>query len=137
MDRKRKRKRVSSETVLDIVMSFPLFLPPTIQKVMDVTWRSHLQSLRDPFHRHRRLHPIGFVRELTQQGVLTDFQASALRTGIPGPYRLGPFRVTGRLLAGRLGNVFRAEHVESNQPVSLKIFPAAHLANIVEMTQLL
>lgn len=68
---------------------------------------------------------VGFVRELAQQGVLTDFQASALRAGIPGPYRLGPFRVTGRLLAGRLGNVFRAEHVESNQPVSLKIFPAA------------
>lgn len=68
---------------------------------------------------------VGFLRELTQRGELTDFQASALRAGIPGPYRLGPFRVTGRLLAGRLGNVFRAEHVETRQPVSLKIFPAA------------
>lgn len=68
---------------------------------------------------------VGFVRELAQRGELTDFQAAALRAGIPGPYRLGPFRVTGRLLAGRLGNVFRAEHVESHQSVSLKIFPAA------------
>lgn len=68
---------------------------------------------------------VGFVRELAQRGELTDFQAAALRAGIPGPYRLGPFRVTGRLLAGRLGNVFRAEHIESHQPVSLKIFPAA------------
>ncbi len=68
---------------------------------------------------------VGFVRGLTESGELTVFQAAALRSGIPGPYRLGPFRVTGRLLAGRLGNVFRAVHVESQQPVSLKIFPAA------------
>ncbi|MBM3972133.1 MAG: serine/threonine protein kinase [Planctomycetes bacterium] len=67
----------------------------------------------------------GFVRSLAESGELTEFQAAALRSGIPGPYRLGPFRVTGRLLAGRLGNVFRAVHVESQQPVSLKIFPAA------------
>lgn len=67
----------------------------------------------------------GFVRDLMQKGELTDFQAAALRAGIPGPYLLGPFRVTGRLLAGRLGNVFRAEHVDTHQPVSLKIFPAA------------
>lgn len=68
---------------------------------------------------------VGFVRDLNQRGELTDFQAAALRAGVPGPYRLGPFQVTGRLLAGRLGNVFRAEHVEFHQPVSLKIFPAA------------
>lgn len=88
----------------------------------------------EQFEQHRRAwvtnggsmdDAVGFVRELTQRGELTDFQAAALRAGIPGPYRLGPFRVTGRLLAGRLGNVFRAEHVESQQPVSLKIFPAA------------
>jgi serine/threonine-protein kinase len=66
-----------------------------------------------------------FLRDLTAQGELTEFQASALNAGVPGPYRLGPFQVTGRLLAGRLGNVFRAEHVDSHQPVSLKIFPAA------------
>ena len=68
---------------------------------------------------------VGFVRDLNQRGELTDFQASALRAGVPGPYRMGPFQVTGRLLAGRLGNVFRAEQVEFHQPVSLKIFPAA------------
>ena len=28
---------------------------------------------------------VGFVRDLNQRGELTDFQASALRAGVPGP----------------------------------------------------
>ncbi len=55
----------------------------------------------------------------------TDFQASAQRAGIIGPYLLGPYRVTGRQVAGRLGDVFIAEHNETHQRVSLKIFPAS------------
>ncbi|MBC7821105.1 MAG: serine/threonine protein kinase [Planctomycetaceae bacterium] len=55
----------------------------------------------------------------------TDFQASVQRAGIVGPYLLGPYRVTGRQVAGRLGDVFLAEHNETHQRVSLKIFPAS------------
>lgn len=63
-----------------------------------------------------------FVRHLTVIGKLTDFQASAVLAGIPGPYMLGPYRVKAFLAAGRLGNVFQATHVDFGQPVALKIF---------------
>ena len=52
----------------------------------------------------------GFVQGLVSEHQLTDFQAAALLAGVPGPYMLGPYRVSGRLTAGRLGDVFRAEH---------------------------
>lgn len=64
-----------------------------------------------------------FLQSLVEQGELTDFQAQAVRAGVPGPYLFGPYRVTARITAGRLGNVYRAEQVEFQQPVSLKIFP--------------
>lgn len=64
-----------------------------------------------------------FVNWLVQSRVITDFQAAAVRAGVSGPYQLGPYRITSRVVAGRLGDVFRAEHVEFAQPVSLKIFP--------------
>ena len=66
----------------------------------------------------------GFVAWLTEQGELSDFQGRAVQAGIPGPYMLGPYRVTARQTVGRLGDVFQAEHVEFKQPVSLKVFPA-------------
>jgi hypothetical protein len=34
----------------------------------------------------------------------------------------GPYRVNEQVAAGRLGTVFRAVHVEFEQPVSLKVF---------------
>ncbi len=67
----------------------------------------------------------GFAQWLVEQHDLTDFQAEALQVGIPGPYMLGPYRVSFRLTTGRLGDLFHAEHAEFGQPVSLKIFPAA------------
>lgn len=65
----------------------------------------------------------GFIRSLIEQHLLTEFQGRALLAGIAGPYMLGPYKVTGRIAAGRLGDVFHAEHVEFQQPVSLKVFP--------------
>lgn len=66
-----------------------------------------------------------FIRWLVDERELTEFQARALLAGIHGPYLLGPYRVTGRITAGRLGDVYHAEQVEFAQPVSLKVFPAA------------
>lgn len=66
----------------------------------------------------------GFVDRLAEGQLITKFQASALRAGIPGPYKMGPYRVGDRLTAGRLGNVYWAVHEEFDQPVALKIFPA-------------
>jgi serine/threonine protein kinase len=62
---------------------------------------------------------------LVGQGVLTDFQGSAIKAGHIGPFMLGPYRVFERVAVGRLGNVYRAMHDELNQPVSLKVFPGS------------
>jgi serine/threonine-protein kinase len=59
---------------------------------------------------------------LIERQRLTDFQAQALAAGLTGPFMLGPYRVNQQVVAGRLGNVFRAVHVEFDQPVSLKVF---------------
>ena len=56
---------------------------------------------------------------------LTEFQGEALLAGFAGPYLLGPYRVTGHITAGRLGDVYHAEQIEFHQPVSLKIFPSS------------
>lgn len=66
-----------------------------------------------------------FVRWLVTERELSDFQAQAVLAGVAGPYMLGPYRVTGRITAGRLGDVYQAEQAEFRQPVSLKVFPAA------------
>lgn len=65
----------------------------------------------------------GLIRLLVKQQLLTEFQASGLRAGVPGPYRLGPYEVFDRVAAGRLGMVFRARHPEFDQAVALKIYP--------------
>jgi serine/threonine-protein kinase len=59
---------------------------------------------------------------LVERRRLTDFQAQALAAGLAGPFMLGPYRVNEQVVAGRLGNVFRAVHIEFEQPVSLKVF---------------
>ncbi len=64
-----------------------------------------------------------WVDWLVSQGALTDFQRDAFNAGHQGPFMLGPYRVFGRLAAGRLGNIYRAIHDELDQPVSLKVFP--------------
>lgn len=62
---------------------------------------------------------------LVERGRLTAFQAQALAAGLSGPFRLGPYEVMEQIAAGRLGTVFRARHVEFDQPVSLKVFSPA------------
>src|SRR3569832_2001519 len=65
----------------------------------------------------------GLIRLLAKLLLLTEFQASGLQAGIPGPYRLGPYEVFDRVAAGRLGTVFRARHPEFDQAVALKVYP--------------
>lgn len=61
---------------------------------------------------------------LVTNNELTDFQAAAIKAGHAGPFMLGPYRVHQRVAAGTLGNIYRAVHVELDQPVSLKVFPS-------------
>jgi serine/threonine protein kinase len=65
----------------------------------------------------------GLIRLLAKKQLLTEFQASGLLAGVPGPYRLGPYEVFDRVAAGRLGMVFRARHPAFDQAVGLKVFP--------------
>ena len=65
----------------------------------------------------------GLIRLFVNQQLLTEFQASGLKAGIPGPYRLGPYEVFDRVAAGRLGMLFRARYPEFDQAVALKIYP--------------
>lgn len=65
------------------------------------------------------------INRLADQQLITEWHALTLRAGVAGPYVIGPYRVLDRITAGRLGSVYRAIHEVFNQPVSLKIFPAA------------
>ena len=64
------------------------------------------------------------VAWLVAQDVLSDFHGEAFLAGVAGPYLVGPYRVYEKIAAGRLGTIFRAVHVEFQQPVSLKVFPS-------------
>ncbi len=63
------------------------------------------------------------VAWLVAQDVLSEFHGDALLAEQSGPYLVGPYRVHEKIAAGRLGTLFRAEHVEFHQAVSLKVFP--------------
>ncbi len=62
---------------------------------------------------------------LVEKELLTEFQGEALLAGHVGPFMLGPYRVSEQVHASRSGGIFRAQHVEFNQPVSLKVFPSS------------
>ena len=65
----------------------------------------------------------GFVDSLVSENIVSEFQADALKAGVGGPYKFGPYRVNDRLAGGRLGTIYRAVHDEFDQPDSLKGFP--------------
>ncbi|MBT4864561.1 MAG: serine/threonine protein kinase [Planctomycetaceae bacterium] len=67
----------------------------------------------------------GFVDSLVSENIVSEFQADALKAGVGGPYKFGPYRVNDRLAGGRLGTIYRAVHDEFDQPVSLKVFPSS------------
>jgi serine/threonine protein kinase len=65
------------------------------------------------------------VAWLVNRKLITEFQGDALRAGLTGPFMLGPYRVSERMAAGRLGDIYRAVHEELDQSVSLKVFPSS------------
>ncbi|MCA9207623.1 MAG: serine/threonine protein kinase [Planctomycetales bacterium] len=66
-----------------------------------------------------------FVDWLIQRERVTEFQGDAIEAGHVGPFMLGPYRVFEQIAPGRLGGMFRATHVEFDQPVTLKVFPSS------------
>jgi len=61
---------------------------------------------------------------LVGKGLISEFHAEALLSGIDGPIVIGPYEVAERVVSGNLGGVYRARHCETGQPVSLKVFPS-------------
>lgn len=59
---------------------------------------------------------------LVRAGHLSRFHADALADGHTGPFRLGAYEVHRILVASRSGAIYRARHVDFDQPVSLKVF---------------
>ncbi|MFM8771745.1 MAG: serine/threonine protein kinase, partial [Candidatus Kapaibacterium sp.] len=63
---------------------------------------------------------------LIGKGLISEFHAEALLSGIEGPVVIGPYEVAEQLASGSLGGVYRARHRNTGQRVSLKIFPSQH-----------
>lgn len=63
---------------------------------------------------------------LVGKGLISEFHAEALLSGIDGPIVIGPYEVAERLVSGNLGGVYRARHRDTGQAVSLKVFPSQH-----------
>ena len=66
----------------------------------------------------------GWLNWLVDQRQLTALEADAVEAGCFGPPMLGPFRICDRLSVGRQGTIYRAVHLDSQQPVSIKILPS-------------
>lgn len=67
------------------------------------------------------------ARYLVGKGILTQYQATLLLNGRPGPFLFGEYQVQDRQRSGRLKGLFRAVHLPTGHPVFLK-FPPARLA---------
>jgi len=68
--------------------------------------------------------PGQLAHDLVEQGVLTAYQAEELLAGRPEGLVLGQYRILGRLGAGGMGQVYRAEHVLMKRVVALKVLAA-------------
>lgn len=68
--------------------------------------------------------PEAFIDWLVEQEQITDFQGEAILDGHTGPFMLGPYDVHEHIAHGWLGGIFRARHIEYDQPVALKIYVA-------------
>ena len=102
------------ERVLEVVVDAEI-LSGEESREWDSYWKEQSQSPDDGD---------GLIAKLLDERIITEFHAKALRDGVPGPYRFGPYRVFDRIVVGRLGTIFRAIHEEFNQPVGLKVFSA-------------
>lgn len=62
-----------------------------------------------------------FLLRLVDHRLLTPYQAARLQSGQKGGLILGAYRLLDRLGAGTTSVVFRGEHLETRQPVALKV----------------
>src|SRR5688572_952930 len=68
----------------------------------------------------------GLARELLQRGWLTPYQINQIVQGHGKDLVLGAYRLTERLGAGGMGQVFKARHHALDKVVALKVIRKEH-----------
>lgn len=74
-----------------------------------------------------------FIRWLTAQRYVTEYQAALLQKGQADDFFLGPYKVLDRIGRGRMAGVYKAAHATSGQVVAIKVLPPSR----AKMPQLL
>src|SRR5687767_10933699 len=73
----------------------------------------------------RRKHVEALAKLLIERGMLNEFQASELLSGKTTPLVLGDYVLLGRIGAGGMGQVFKAQHRHMDRLVAIKLLPDA------------
>jgi serine/threonine protein kinase/formylglycine-generating enzyme required for sulfatase activity len=66
-----------------------------------------------------------FAQLLVTRGTLTEFQAQEILSGSSTPLVLGDYVLLGKIGAGGMGQVFKAQHRRMDRLVAVKLLPAA------------
>jgi serine/threonine protein kinase len=79
--------------------------------------------LRDGEHPESSISDERLAEKLIELGHLNAWQAARLREGRTS-FTLGPYRIVGKIGAGALGPVYKAEHSVMGRMVAVKVLPA-------------
>jgi len=65
------------------------------------------------------------ISRLTQENLLTEYQAGRIQAGTTFGLVLGSYRILDRIGAGGMAVVFRAEHIDLRHIVAIKVLPSS------------